>query len=199
MSDRLLKSWTRVPLIRDWRNAKPLVLKDLPSPPWAVLAQQAVGDMDADFGDEAAQRFGLHAVGAPARSIGWCGSDPLGELHHLRLATNPPDPPPRKVRLHPDVAVSPRFKAQVYDLRKIGRCRKARKATRFPYAPVSDLRKNDTRRTPVFAADRYQGARTVMLHCWPFIACEAAETPADCRCRRRTAVPAARLRTPRRS
>ena len=67
MSDRLLKSWTRVPLIRDWRNAEPLVLENLPSPPPAVLAQQAVGDVGADLAAEAAQRFALHLTRAYAR------------------------------------------------------------------------------------------------------------------------------------
>ena len=85
MSDRLLKSWTRAPLIVDRRNAELTLLQDLPPTPQTVPAQQAVSDVDADLGSEATQRFALDTVGTPAWPIGRSGGDPRGEFHHLRL------------------------------------------------------------------------------------------------------------------
>src|SRR5260370_15079086 len=49
MSDRPLKSWTRVPLIVDRRNAEPPLLEDLPSTPRTVLAQQSFRDVNTDI------------------------------------------------------------------------------------------------------------------------------------------------------
>ena len=47
MSDRLLKSWTRVPLIVDRRNAEFPLLEDFAPTPRAMPAQQTVSNVDA--------------------------------------------------------------------------------------------------------------------------------------------------------
>src|SRR6266478_4803734 len=94
MSDRLLRSWTRAPLIVDRRNAELPHLQDGSSPtPRTMPAQQAVRGVDAHLGTEAAQRFALHPVGTPAWPIGRSGGNPRGEFHHLWLGEIEPSGP----------------------------------------------------------------------------------------------------------
>ena len=51
-----------------------------------MSAQKTVEEIwQADRGLEASQRFALHTVRTPARSIWRSGRDPLNEFHHLRL------------------------------------------------------------------------------------------------------------------
>src|SRR5215472_16677088 len=95
MIERLLKSWTRVPLIVDRRF--PLIVDsrigdapaswraDASSNPGAVLAEQTSGDVQADLQAEAAKHLVLHAVRPPARLIGRRLGDPLCELDRLGL------------------------------------------------------------------------------------------------------------------
>src|SRR5260370_37112100 len=95
MIERLLKSWTRVPLIVDWRF--PLIVDsrighapaswraDASPDPWTALAQQTRCDLQADLQAEAAEHLVLHAVRSPARLIGRRFGDPLRDLDRLGL------------------------------------------------------------------------------------------------------------------
>lgn len=94
MIERLLKSWTRVPLIVDtvMELAPSTRGADPATHPWPMLAQQAGGDVEADFQPEALEDLVLHAVGSPARLVGRGFGDPLGDLDGLRLIERAPLP-----------------------------------------------------------------------------------------------------------
>src|SRR5215510_9965394 len=95
MIERLLKSWTRVPLIVE-RNF-PLIVDsrigvspatgcaDAAPDPRSMLAQQAGGNFQADLQPEAAKHLVLHTIGSPARLVGRSLGDPLGDLDSLGL------------------------------------------------------------------------------------------------------------------
>lgn len=102
MIERLLKSWTRVPLIVEWDfllivdSATGLAPsargRDTASRSWPVLAQQVGSYVEADLQLEAPVDFVLHTVGSPARLVGWGINDPLGDLDGLCLIERAPLP-----------------------------------------------------------------------------------------------------------
>ena len=95
MIERLLKSWTRVPLIVEWdfplivdsvmRLAPSTRGTDAAAHPRSVLSQQILGHVLADLQPVAPEDFVLHAIGSPAWLVGGGFGDPLGDLDGLRL------------------------------------------------------------------------------------------------------------------
>jgi hypothetical protein len=79
MSDRLLKSWTAVPLIVDWRNGESPSQENFATPPDAVHAQQSVCNIDRDLDAEATPGFVLDSICPPSRFIRRRRSNPCGK------------------------------------------------------------------------------------------------------------------------
>jgi hypothetical protein len=130
MSDRLLKSWTRVPLIVDRRDGIPF---RIPS----GCAKSASPALRTSINITKSR---LTASLSTGRRSATCQVQQSGTPF-----TDFPDMPSCDVSLRPDVGVSPRFKDQVHESKENQRCRNLCEDLHFPRCPVSHSRENDSR------------------------------------------------------
>jgi hypothetical protein len=130
MSDRLLKSWTRVPLIVDRRDGIPFRI------PFGC-AKSASPALRTNI-----TKSRLTASLSTGRRPATCQVQQSGTPF-----TDFPDMPSCDVSLRPDVGVSPRFKDQVHESKENRRCRNLCEHLHIPCCPVSHSRKNDNRQS----------------------------------------------------
>lgn len=130
MSDGLLKSWTRVPLIVNRRDGIPF---RNPSG-CAKTASPAL-------------RTSINITKSRLTASLSTGRRPT--TCEVQLSGTPftdfPDMPSSDVRLRPDVGDSPRFKDQDHESKENQRCRDICEDLQIPRCPVSHSRKNDSR------------------------------------------------------
>jgi hypothetical protein len=131
MSDRLLKSWTRVPLIVDRRDGIPF---RIPS----GCAKSASPALRTSINITKSR---LTASLSTGRRPATCQVQQRGTPF-----TDFPDMPSCDVSLRPDVGVSPRFKDQVHESKENQRCRNLCEDLHFPRCSVSHSRENDNNR-----------------------------------------------------
>jgi hypothetical protein len=126
MSDRLLKSWTRVPLIVDRRDRIP---SRIPS----GCAKGAAPALRTSFHISKSRFTASLSTGRRhARCQVQQSGTPFIDFN---------DMPSGEVSLRPDVGVSPRFRDPVYESKENGRCRNICEDSHPPRRPVSHSRK----------------------------------------------------------